>query len=196
MSWTELVELGSGWRVPDDSGRMEVYLRRLELFAKEATQQDFWQFVVELRQRGLKGQADYMMTVYPAVRLYVSRFGGTLGRLIVGYIEASHAGEEEDEAQYFSHLREIAPDDRFVIWLSLLRRGKNKESDRSRLQWEKEKLHLLKQLYPRDSMVSEASARLEETGNSLTHPRNEDLWNRVFRALWEEYNARFPELLR
>jgi len=196
MEWTEMVELASGWRVPDDSGKFEEYLRHLNLFAQQSTQGGFWQFIVELRRRGLASRADYMVTVYPAVRLYITRFGETPGRLIVGYMETSHAGAEEDEDQYISRLQESAPNDRFVIWFSFLRHERHKESDASRIRWEQDQLRLLGQRYPGDSLVGEASGRIRQSGKSLIHQDNEDLWSRIFGSLWDEYGKAFPDLLR
>src|SRR5919204_2881932 len=193
MRRRDLLELASGWRVPDDEGRFERYLKQLDTFSREATQDDFWAFIVDLRKGGLGSQADYAFTVFPAVRLYIERFGETPGRLIVGYMEASQAGEEEDEERYFSRLLEVAPGERFTIWLSVLHRSKVGESVEQTLKRDVERLRLLEQFPYPDPLVGEALVRVEATQKPLTHASNEEIRNRISQSLWGEYNARFAE---
>src|SRR5947209_1686020 len=115
-----LLDLASGWRAPEDEGAFERYLKRLKKFATEASEREYRDFIVELRNRGKSSKADYMVTVYPALRLYIARFGEAPGRLLAGFMEASSAGEEDDEAHYLARLVQAAPKDRIVEWFDLL----------------------------------------------------------------------------
>src|SRR5207247_10806289 len=98
--------------------------------------------------------------------------------------------------EHNSRLQESVTNHRFVILFSILLHERHKESDASRIQREQNQLRLLGQRYPRDSLVGEASGRIRQSGKSLIHQDNEDLWSRIFGSLWDEYGKAFPDLLR
>lgn len=195
MDKEQLLGLATGWRLPEDEKGLELYLGALERYSASSTREEFVDFILEIRDRGKRGTVDYIFAVYPAVRSFLNRFGETPGRLLVGFMEASNAGEEEDETRFITRLMELTPDDRTVNLLFVLHSRKPPTSDMKRVDWELEQLSKIENAYPSDPIVGEVRKRLTETKRPIGDRSNEDLWNKIFGLVWKEYERNLPKLL-
>ncbi len=195
MNREGVLELATGWHAPNDDGAHERYRHELSRFAERANQGEFKAFLVELRRQARAGQSDYTLTVYPAVRLYLRRFGTTPGRVLVGYLEAAHAGELEAEEEFLALMAGLSPDDRVARWLQILHHPLGDFEPDQRVRWEMKQLELLRERWPTDPLVEKALETVRSSQEPLFSRANQDVWNRIFRSVWEEYDRRFPELL-